>query len=260
MFAAVFTVLLTAAPAAASTGDSTVRFVHAVPGVGDATVTVNGQEIGTAGFGEATEQATVAAGPADFELSAPNGVELSANQDLAPGKSYLAVAMATDKSAEIRFFEDRDAKEDVARLRMIHAAPELGDADLAVDGKVIAKGAAYTDATDYLQLEPGDYRVTVKSPKTGEAVVAGTAALPAGTSDTALVIGTQGEQAMIMLVQDDEAAPATAPETGLGGLARAGSDGPDWPLAAFAALAAGILGLGGHRLTTRRRILSSREG
>jgi hypothetical protein len=259
MLAAVSTVLLTAAPASASSGDSTVRFVHAVPGVGDATVTVNGEQIGTAGFGEASEQTTVAAGKASFEVTAAGGVDLTAEQDLAPGKSYLAVAMKTDKAAEIRFFEDRAAKAGVARLRMIHAAPELGDANLVLDDKVVAKDAAYTDATDYLQLEPGDYRVTVKSPKTDETVVAGTASLAAGTSDTALVIGSQGEQAKIMLVQDDVAAPGTAPETGLGGLARTEGSGPDLPLAGLAALAAGLLGLavralmGGHHPPFSRR-------
>ena len=252
MFAAVFTVLTTAAPANAANGDSTVRFVHAVPGVGDATVSVDGREIGTVGFGEATEQTTVPSGTANFEVSAPDGVKLNADQDLAPGKSYLAVAMKTDKSAEIRFFEDREAKAEVARLRMIHAAPELGNANLVVDGKVIAKDASYTDTTDYLQLEPGDYRVTVSNPKTDETVVSGNASLAAGTSDTALVVGSQGEQAKIMLVQDDVAAPGSAPETGLGGLAHVDGSGPDLPLTGLAALVAGLLGLGAVRLTARR--------
>ena len=260
MFAAVFTLLMIAAPASASSGDSTVRFVHAVPGVGDATVSVNGTVIGTAGFGEASEQATVPSGTDSFEVSAPGGVKVTAEQDLAPGRSYLAVAMKTDKSAEIRFFQDRDAKAGVARLRMIHAAPELGGANLMLDDKVVAKDASYTDATDYLQLDPGDYRVTVANPKNDETVVAGTASLAAGTSDTALVVGSQGEVAKVMLVEDDVAAPGTAPETGLGGLARAGGSGPDLPLAGLAALTAGLLGLGAFRLTSRRSGHPSHEG
>ena len=251
---------MTAAPANAASGDSTVRFVHAVPGVGEATVSVNGTEIGTAGFGEATEQTTVPSGSASFEVIASDGVKLSADQDLAPGKSYLAVAMKTDKSAEIRFFEDREAKAEVARLRMIHAAPELGDANFVLDDKVVAKDASYTDATDYLQLQPGDYRVAVKNPKNDETVVSGSASLAAGTSDTALVVGSQGEAAKIVLVEDDVAAPGSAPETGLGGLARIDGSGPDLPLAGLAALVAGMLGLAGARLMTQRRGHRSQEG
>lgn len=251
---------MTAAPASASSVDSTVRFVHAVPGVGDVTLSVNGTEIETAGFGDPSDQVTVPSGDDSFEVSAPDGVKLSAEQNLAPGASYLVIAMKTDKSAEIRFFKDRDAKAGVARLRMIHAAPELGDANILLDDKVVAKGASYTDATDYLQLDPGDYRITVANPKNDETVVAGTAPLAAGTSETALVVGSQGEVAKIMLVQDDVAAPGAAPETGLGGLARTDGTGPDLPLAVLAALVAGLLGLGVVRLRTRGRGRPSQAG
>ena len=252
MFLAVSIVLLTAIPVGADSEDSSVRFVHAVPGVGEATLSVGGQEIGGAGFGGATDQATVAAGPTTLDLSAPDGVELSADQDLKPGRSYLAVALTTDDGGELRIFRDRGAKADLARLRMIHAAPELGQADFAIDGEVIAKAAAYTDATDYIELQPGEYQVDIESPKTGETVLVDTIPLASGTSDTALVVGTQGEQARVILVEDDVAAPGGAPETGLGGLAPE-QNGSDWTLAIVAALAAGGVGV----LVARRRAAGS---
>ena len=248
MFAAVSIVVLTSVPVAADSKDSSVRFVHAVPGVGEATLAVGGQEIGGAGFGEATDQVAVPAGSATLELSAPDGVELTADEDLKPGRSYLVVALTTDQGGELRIFRDRGAKANLARLRMIHAAPELGEADIAIDGDVVAKGAAYTDATDYIELQPGEYQVDVESPKTGETVLVDTVPVASGTSDTALVVGTQGEQARIVVVQDDVAAPGGAPETGLGGLAPP-DDGTNWTLAIVAALAAGGIGV----LFARRR-------
>ena len=248
MSTAVSILLLTAVPAGAKSGDSSVRFVHAVPGVGEATLTAGGEGVGTAGFGEATEQMTVPSGNTALELSAPDGVELSADQDLEPGRGYLVVALTTDDGGELRVFRDRGAKANLARLRMIHAAPELGQANFTIDGEVVAKDASYTDSTDYLELEPGDYEVKVESPKTGETVLAGNVPLASGTSDTALVVGTQGEQARVILVEDDVAAPQGAPETGLGGLAPH-DGGPNWPLAIVAALAAGGAGV----LTARRR-------
>ena len=248
MFVAVSIVLLTAIPVGADSEDSSVRFVHAVPGVGEATLAVGGKEIGAAGFGEATDRAAVPAGPATLELSAPEGVKLTAGQDLKAGRSYLVVALTTDDGGELRIFRDRGAKANLARLRIIHAAPELGEADFTIDGEVIAKDAAYTDATDYIELQPGEYQVNVESPKTGESVLADTVPLASGTSDTALLVGSQGEQARIVVIEDDVAAPRGAPETGLGGLAPR-DDGPNWTLAIVAAFAAGGIGV----LIARRR-------
>jgi hypothetical protein len=248
MFVAVFLVLMTSDAAGAGDGSSSVRFVHAVPGVGSATLDADGVEIGTAGFGETTEQVSVPAGDSKLGLTAPDGVELNADQDLEAGRSYLAVALTTDDGGELRIFRDRGATASLARLRMIHAAPELGNADIAIDGEVVAKDAAYTDATDYLQLEPGDYRVDVESPKNGDTVLTDSVSLASGTSNTALLVGSQGERARIVVVEDDVAAPSGAPETGLGGLARHGS-APDWIAAVVAALAAGGFGL----LLMRRR-------
>jgi hypothetical protein len=248
MSVAVFLVLLTSAPAGAADGTSVVRFVHAVPGVGDASLEVSGHAVGTAGFGEATDQVSVPAGDSTLDLTASGGVELSADESLRAGQSYLAVALTTKKGGELRVFRDRGAAAGLARLRIIHAAPELGDADIAIDGKVVAKGVAYTDATDYLQLQPGDYRVDVESPKNGDVALSDNVALASSTADTALLVGTQGEPAAIVVVEDDVAAPKGAPETGLGGLARRDA-APDWIAAMAAALAAGGFGL----LLMRRR-------
>lgn len=252
MIGAVSTVLLSASPALAAFDDAQIRFVHAVPGVGVATLSDGDQTVGDADFGEASDLVAVPAGEAKLRLEAPDGVELSSDRKLAAGGSYTVVAMKTKDAAELRLFENRDAKPGVARLRMIHAAPELGDADLAIGGKTVARDASYTDETDYLQLDPGDYKLSVKSPMTGKPVLADELPLAAGTSDTALIVGSQGEQTRVVLVEDDVATPAGAPATGFGGLATA-EDAADWPLALAAALGAGLTGLAAFARRGSRR-------
>lgn len=253
---AVFILSLHAVPAWAASDEAQVRFVHAVPMVGTATIEVDGKPVGEVGFGESTELASVPAGKAPITLTAPGGVELSADAKLAAGKGYLGVALATGKSAELRLFPSQSATPGDARLRMIHAAPELGDADLSVGGKTVAEGAGYTDDTGYLKLAPGEYDWAVEDPASGKAVLAGTAPLAAGTAQTALVVGSEGEQTDVVLVEDDVAAPAGAPQTGFGGL-DGPIGGPDWALVLLAALGAGLIGM---RVSNARRQAPNRNG
>lgn len=240
MLVAVFTLSVAATSASAAPGDAELRFVHAVPGVGEAEISVEGETVGTASFSDASPVVPVPAGTTDLDLQAPDGVELTASPKLEAGQGYLVVAMPKGDSAEMRVFEDESAKAGLARLRMIHAAPELGDADLAVNGDVVAEEAGYSDQTDYLDLEPGRYELAVQAPDTGDPVLSGQVALASGTSSTALVVGSQGEKSEVVLVEDDSAKPSAAPDTGFGGLS---GEGSDWGLAVLAAAFAGLLGL-----------------
>jgi uncharacterized protein DUF4397 len=240
-----------AAPAAAF-GDAQVRFVHAVPMLGKASLAVDGHEIGQAGFAQATDFASVPSGNARLVVSLDGKPVLRARRDLADGGRYSVVAMAA-KPAELRIFRDDAAAAGVARMRVIHAAPELGMPDLAVDGKVVTRRLAYTKATPYWGLPPGTHTLKVTSPSGRSVVAPDQLPLAAGTASTVLVVGSGGERVRPLVLTDAETAPGSAPQTGLGGLAQ--SPGPNWTLAAIAALAAGAAGLGAYRLLARRRHL-----
>ena len=133
---------------------------------------------------------------------------------------------------------------------MVHAAPELGDANVALDGKVVAHRAAYEDATDYWTLPPGQEQLEVRDPGSKKMAI-GIRSLPlsAGTTTTAYVVGSKGERVRVVPVDDATTAPSAAPQTGLGGLAPHDGGGPNWALAAAAALAVG----GAIALLRRRR-------
>jgi hypothetical protein len=49
--------------------------------------------------------------------------------------------------------------ETLARLRVVHADPQLSEVDVAVDDIEMASDLAYLDASEYLELEPGSHQV-----------------------------------------------------------------------------------------------------
>jgi hypothetical protein len=238
------------APSAAF-GDAQVRFIHTVPMLGAASLDVNGTTVGSASFAKATPYATVPSGNVHLVVSMGGKPVLKASHKLKDGGLYSVVAEAA-KPAKLYVYRDDTAAAGVARMRVIHAAPELGSPDVAVDGKVVAKHVKYTSATAYWGLPPGTHTVAVTDPSSGKPVIApDQVPLAAGTASTILVVGSGGEKVQPVLVTDSDSAPSSAPETGLGGLAP--GQGPNWALAAIVALAAGLAGLGAHRLVHGRR-------
>jgi hypothetical protein len=238
---ALLAVALLAPAGAAAEQTAQVRFLHAVPGVGSATLSADGVKVGSAGFGEKTGFATVPAGDEALVLHGPGGLVLKGSDTFGAGHAYTVIALAKGKSAELRAFVDGAARAGIARLRMIHASPELGSPNLVVGGKVIAKAAPYGANTGYTDFKPGSYSVMVERPGDGSVIPTAKVSLAAGSATTAVLVGSRGEMAHWVLVDDATAAPSAAPQTGFGGLAGADAGRP-WLLALLAALAAGTIG------------------
>lgn len=241
-------------PAAAADAAS-VRFVHAAPGTGpvEARVASGGAAETLAeavGFGEATEYRTVAAGRVELSVLGEDGKEqVAATQEPLQGdRRYTAVALGREGKVELRIFPDEPPEGGMAKLRFIQASPELGEAALMVGEDVVSESAAYRDATPYRSIEPGSYKLAA-TPSGGDPIaIEEDVPLRAGTASTAFLMGSAGEQVRFVVVDDSTAAPEVAPATGLGGLS--GEDGTPWALLAAAALGAGLLGGGVHRLAT----------
>jgi hypothetical protein len=257
VFLTLLAIVLGPAASSFAQAPAKLRFVHAVPGVGEATLTAGDTEVGSAAYGEATPFADVPAGSAELALEAEDGT-LEASDQLQAGRSYTVIALARGQSGELRVYPDGQPKPSTARLRMIHAAPELGSPDFSLNGEVISEGATYTEATAYWDLQPGTYRAVLSNPETGDpAVPPQELPLAAGTTSTLVVLGSRGEPVKTLLLTDGTAAPAAAPQTGLGGLAE---DGPSWAAALIAGLLAGCAGGAAYLVMARRRGRTAARG
>ena len=148
-----------------------MRFVHAVPGVGTAELSVGDTVVGSAGFGESTDFAVVPAGGQEASLAVPGVGELTADVRLEDAGAYTIVAMPKGKSAELKLFADGCPTVGKASLRIIHASAELGMPDAMLNGKTVAHMLEFGEATHYWTVAPGTYELEIQDPETGDDVM-----------------------------------------------------------------------------------------
>ena len=72
---------------------------------------------------------------------------------LGPGK-HTVVAIGTGKGVDLLVYKDDGVEPGKATLRAIHAAAEVGEADVRLDGKVVVAGVGLGDDTGYLPFPP----------------------------------------------------------------------------------------------------------
>jgi hypothetical protein len=202
-------------------------------------------QIGDATYGQVTPYVNVTPGSAQIGLSGlraeTGGAGAQTTQQLVDGERYTAVALAKGpKAFQLKVYRDGNARAGTARLRVIHAAPELGSPDIKLGERTIAEHVAFRAASPYLSVDPGSYQLSVSKPSGGQPIFAKRVSLSAGVATTAILAGSGGARERLIMATDASVTPAGAPETGLGGLA--GGDGPPWLLVALAALFAGALG------------------
>jgi hypothetical protein len=247
--------MLLIGPAAKSFAKTSVRFLHAVPGAPTAQLTAGETAVGGGvPFGQATDAVDVEAGTVELTLRARGGDPLAeAQAELQDGARYTVVAVSEGEQAEFAVFREAPARNGKARFRAVNASPELGEPDVQLSDRVVAEKLAYKDATDYVSVRPGNYDVAFARPDGGDPVAERAGVnMAAGTTTTAVVVGSRGEQARVLVLSDGTVAPSEAPDTGLGGLA--GGDGtPSWLLVLGSALAAGLLGVSAFLAVGRLR-------
>jgi Domain of unknown function (DUF4397) len=245
--------MLVTSPAASALASSRIRLVNARGGADEVRleVSVGGQtsSVGDAtAFGRVGDPVSVPSG--DATLSLEDGGSAEQEKTLAEGASYTIVALPRGESdLAIQILRNGTAIPREAKLRIVHAAPELGTPDFRLGDRTIAQGLGFRDATKYVTVDPGTYTLAVTRPDGGDPVFKRRVSLAAGTATTVVAAGSGGSPQRLIEVDDATVTPAGAPHTGLGGLAQ--GDDP-WLLALLAALAAGALG-GAIQLTRLRR-------
>ena len=249
--------MLVALPAASALASADVRLVNAsgAPDPLTLQVAVGGQTLpagGATAFGETSDAVTVAPGDAKLSLSGDGGSDEQASieKPLADGASYTLVALPNGKDGlDLKVLRNGTAAPGDAKLRIVHAAPELGKPDIRLGDRTLAQGLEFRSDSGYVKVDPCAYKLSVARPNGGKAVLSMKLALAAGTASTVVVAGSGGSEARLIEVADDTVTPPGAPHTGLGGIAR---EQRPWLIALLAALLAGAAG-GTLQLTRTRR-------
>lgn len=189
--------------------DAFVRFVHAVPGAPSARLSAGTgaalAALGTEAFTGASPYRKVPAGTYDWSLNAAGGGKLLAKGAGVPFSdgSWTLVATAKGSGVQMLKFRDEQARNGVALLRVIHAAPELGAPNLMVGSRTVAKDVPFGKATPYLRLRPGTYRLSAVVPSNSQMVIERRVTVKAGEATTAIVMGSRGMSTRVVTVLDD---------------------------------------------------------
>jgi hypothetical protein len=192
------------APAAA-VAKTLVRFIHAVPGVGRAEVSVSdgsaSQDLGTIGFGQATKWHSIRSGSFRWTLSGGGRKLASGTSTLGRG-AYDIVALEHGSGVRLGVYPARAGRSGTALVRVIHAAPELGSPELTVDGKVAVKSLHYTQATPYVALSAGRHVLGADRPGSSTPLISAHATLRVDTSYSEIVLGTRGQRVRVVTLVD----------------------------------------------------------
>jgi hypothetical protein len=190
--------------------NSDVRFAHAVPGAGEGqllAVNSSGTEhLGRAAFGAESRYRSVVAGPVRFGLRVGGKIVSTVRASLRDGAHYTVVAISPSAGPKLLVVPDGTGKPGTARVRVIHAAPELGSPNVEVDGKTAAKGFRFGAISPYFDLAPGKHTFAAMQPGVKMPVLeAKGVPLTAGTATTVLVVGTRGQKTRFVLTHDPSA-------------------------------------------------------
>ncbi len=194
-----------------------VRFIHAVPGVGTATVDVNtgagNVELGSIGFSQVTPWRSIASGSFHWSLVGA-GKTLAQGQATVGDGAYDIVVLSKGAGVTLGIYKAEGGKAGTSLVRVIHAAPELGSPELMLDSKTVVKSLAYTQATPYLSVTPGMHTLgAMKAGDSAPLVSNGGVTMEPGMSYSAIVVGSRGERVRVVTVVDRGAAPTQSAAT-----------------------------------------------
>jgi hypothetical protein len=199
-----------------------VRFIHAVPGVGTATVSVDtssgSENFGSIGFGQVTPFKSLRAGTFRWTLTGGGKTLASGTSTVRNGAYDIAIVEnAAMSGVQLGVYKTAGAMPGMSLLRVIHAAPELGQPMFMVDSRTLANHMRYGTVSPYFSVPPGSHAFSAMKPwlmKAGDPTLIDVKGMRfrRGVSYTAFAIGTRGQMARVVRVVD-RGAPLTRPMT-----------------------------------------------
>lgn len=194
-------------------GRALVRFLHAVPGAGTATVAITSGSgttvLGTIGFGQSTRWRSIRSGSFDWRLSGSGGSGLAQGTATVGNGAYDIIVLDRVHGVGLGIYRDRGGEPGTSLVRMIHAAPELGGPELELDSQIVAQRLDFTHATAYLSVSPGVHALAAMRPGDSTPLVSVTGLkLVPGVAYSAIVVGSRGQRVRVVTVTD-RGAPLT---------------------------------------------------
>ncbi len=197
-----------------------IRFIHAVPGVGTATVDVNAgsgdQTVGSIGFGQVTPFTSVRAGSFRWTLAGGGKVLAAGTSVVGNGVFDIAILDAPSGSGvELGIYRAQGAQPGTSLVRAIHAAPELGSPMFMLDAHTMANRLQYAHATPYYSIMPGSYSLSAMKPslmKPGDPTLLDAKGVNfvSGVAYSVIAVGSRGQMVRVVRVVD-RGAPLTRP-------------------------------------------------
>ena len=191
-----------AGAASAATGDAMVRVAHLSPDAPSVDVYVNGAKtLSGVSYKTVSKYLSVPPGQYRFEVR-PAGADvgskavIDASDTLAAGKAVTVAAVGALANIKGQVYSDDISApaSGKAKVRVVHAAPEVPAVDVAVaGGPTLFSGAAFPQATPYAEVAGGSYNLEVRAAGTQNALLKGTQAVQAGSVYTVAAIGGAGK-------------------------------------------------------------------
>lgn len=207
--------VLVSSPAFAQNDEAQVRVAHLSPDAPNVDVYVNDapvNQLTNVPFGTVSSYLPLPAGPQDVKVFAAGDTSepvIEANVELQNGAAYTigAVGLVRDGSLKAQVYEDDTSlpTEGNAKLRVVHAAPDVGAVDIGPQGgQDLFTELGFPNATRYNEVPAGTYTLEGTDTELGQiAFSIPDVTLSANTVYTAFATGLSEEGTFtVKLVED----------------------------------------------------------
>jgi hypothetical protein len=241
-----------------------VRVAHFSPDAPAVDVYVDGDKVlSGVKYPAVSKYLEVPAGSHDLEVrpagaAASSDPVIKATAQVKGGAAYTVAAVGALADIQGKIFPDdlSAPASGKAKVRVIHAAPEVPAVDVAVkDGPTLFEGAKFPSATDYAAVDPATYPIQVKAAGGDDVLLEASLPVKAGTIYSVAAIGGAGKAVRLLPIVDATGMsqmPSGGVATGAGGTAPAGATVPGFSLV-LAGVAVLLAAAGSARVVLRRR-------
>ena len=149
-------------------GSARVRVAHLVPDAPSVDVYVDGSEaLSGLGFRDVTQYLSVPTGTRTVRITPagdPNTTAFEGDVALDAGRMTLAaVGELDDGSLGVEQLDDTDGLHDPSKamVRVVHASPDAPPVTVSANGSPLFEDLSFGGATDYAEVPPGEYEISV---------------------------------------------------------------------------------------------------